>query len=149
MTDIYQVQEGDTIEKLANMFNTTIDNILKENNLDYTSQIYPGMKVVIPGNREDYYNTYIVKKGDSLFKIAENYNINPKLLAAFNGLNYDDYIYPDQEIMLPKSGYSYYLTAEGDTLDGVAQIFGSNEEKLLNENKTIYLLPGQLIVNKK
>ena len=149
MTDIYQVQEGDTIEKLANMFNTTIDSILKENNLDYTSQIYPGMKLVIPTNREDYYNTYIVKKGDSLFKIAENYNINPKLLAAFNGLNYDDYIYPDQEIMLPKSGYSYYLTAEGDTLDGVAQIFGSNEEKLLNENKTIYLLPGQLIVNKK
>ena len=149
MTDIYQVQDGETIDELANKFNTTVASILKENNLLNSSQIYPGMKVVIPSNRESYYNTYIVKKGDSLFKIAENYNINPKLLATFNGLNYDDYIYPDQEIMLPKSGYSYYLTAEGDTLSGVVQIFGSNEEKLLKENKTIYLLPGQLIVNKK
>ena len=149
MTDIYQMQENDSIESIAFKFNTSVDDILKINNLDNPNDIYTGMKIVIPNNRNEYYNTYVIKKGDSLYKIAQEYNVNPKLLAAFNGLNDDDYIYPDQEIMIPKSGYSYYLTAEGDTLAGVAEIFKSNEDKILKENKTIYLLPGQLIVNKK
>ena len=105
--------------------------------------------MLIPQEKEQYFNIYTVEKGDSLYKIAKEYNINSELLAAFNGLNYDDYIYPNQEIMIPKKGYSYYLTAKGDTLNGVIDIFKSNKDKLLKENSTIYLLPGQLIVNKK
>ena len=66
-----------------------------------------------------------------------------------NGLNFDDYIYPNQQLLIPKNGYSYYITAEGDTLDEVIRVFNSNKEKFLNENQTIYLLANQLLVNKK
>ena len=149
MIDIYQVEVGDSLDSIAKRFNTTIDSILKENNISNPSDIMVGTKIVIPQEREAYYNTYTIKKGDSLYKIAKDYNINPELLAAFNGLNYDDYIYPNQELLIPKNGYSYYLTAKGDTLDSVIKIFNSNKDKLLKENETIYLLPGQLIVNKK
>ena len=64
-------------------------------------------------------------------------------------LDDDDYIYPNQQILIPKNGYSYYITAEGDTLDEVIRAFNSNRDKFLNENKTIYLMAGQLLVNKK
>ena len=149
MMDIYQIQENDSLKSIADRFNTTINAILRENNISYPEEISVGMRLVIPQDKEQYFNTYTVSKGDSLYKIARQYNINPELLAAFNGLNFDDYIYPNEQLMIPKNGYSYYLTAEGDTLDSVISVFNSNQDKLLTENKTIYLLPGQLMVNKK
>ncbi len=149
MMDIYQIQDNDSLKDIANRFNTTVDDILKANNISFPEEIMVGMRLVIPQNKEQYFNTYTVSKGDSLYKIARQYNINPELLAAFNGLNFDDYIYPNEQLMIPKNGYSYYLTAEGDTLDSVLNVFNSNQDKLLTENKTIYLLPGQLMVNKK
>ena len=50
-------------------------------------------------NKFEYYT---ISKGDSLYGIARRYNINPELLAGLNGLSMDDYIYPDQEILIPK-----------------------------------------------
>lgn len=97
---------------------------------------------------QDFFNVYKIEKGDNLYMIAKKYNINPVLLAALNGLNNEDYIYPDQEILIPKSGYIYYITAEGDTIDLVADKFNISKDDVMKEN-TIYLLPGQLIVHKK
>lgn len=96
----------------------------------------------------EYYEYYTIKTGDNLYQIAKKYNINPDLLAALNGLNMNDYIYPGQVIMIPKSGYSYYLTKEGDTIDTVANTFGVSVNSLLNDNKILYLLDGQLLVKK-
>ena len=61
----------------------------------------------------------------------------------------DDYIYPNQEILIPKSGYSYYITKDGDTLDTVSDTFNITQSKLLENNPTIYLLAGQILVKKK
>ncbi len=147
MFDIYEVEENDSLENIAIRFNTTVDALIKENNLQ--GEINVGTRLVIPQNKDRYFNVYTVSKGDSLYKIAKMYNINPKLLAALNGLTFDDYIYPNEEILIPKNGFSYYLTDEGDALDSVIKVFDSNKDKLLKENDTIYLMPGQLIVNKK
>ena len=96
----------------------------------------------------DYFEYYTVKKGDNLYQIAKRYNINPDLLASLNGLNNADYIYPEQMILIPKSGYSYYITKSGDTLDGVADIFNMSLDDMLNQNRVIYLLEGQLLAKK-
>ena len=100
-------------------------------------------------NENTYFTYYTIERGDNLYEIARKYNINPKLLAAINGIKDNEYIYPGQELMIPKSGYSYYITAEGDTLAGVTEAFRTNTDKLLNLNKTIYLLPEQILVYKK
>ena len=97
---------------------------------------------------QDFFDIYKVEKGDSLYKIAKEYNINPTLLSSLNGLNIDDYIYPDQEILVPKKGYLYYITVDGDTIDLVSDKFSLNIDEILSEN-TIYLLPGQLLIHKK
>ena len=36
---------------------------------------------------EIYYEYYTIKRGDNLYQIAKNYNVNPSLLAALNGLD--------------------------------------------------------------
>lgn len=96
-----------------------------------------------------YYTYYVIKSGDTLYKIAKDYNLNPKLIAELNGLKYNEYIYPNQTIILPKKGVQYYITKEGDTLKSVVNIFGANKEELVNQNETIYLLDGQMIFYKE
>ena len=95
-----------------------------------------------------YFTYYTIETGDNLYEISKKYNINPKLLAAINGIKDNEYIYPGQELIIPKSGYSYYITAEGDTLSGVTEAFRTSTDNMLRYNKTIYLLPDQILVYK-
>ena len=103
---------------------------------------------ITPKDSGTYFEYYKIKSGDTLYAIARKYNINPELLASLNGLNNNDYIYPDQMILIPKNGYSYYITKSGDTLENVAKLFGINVDSLLNQNEVIYLLDGQLLVKR-
>ena len=105
--------------------------------------------LLIPKNKQNYYEIYTINKGDSLYSIARKYNINPELLASLNGISMEDYIYPNEQIIIPKSGFSYYITKEGDTLDTVASLFKVTPEELLFNNGIIYLSEGQILVQPK
>ena len=96
-----------------------------------------------------YFDYYTIDKGDNLYKISRKYNINPNLLASLNGLDMNDYIYPGQTLLIPNSNSNYNITKQGDTLDMVSKTFNVSNSKLLDDNKTIYLLEGQMLVNKK
>ena len=149
MFESYRINKDETLQSIAKKFNTSVKVLQDINNLYYLDDIREDMEIVVPVESKDYFNYYVVESGDSLYAIARKYNINPELLANINGLNNDDYIYPNQQILIPKTGYSYYITAEGDTIDEVIKVFNSNKDKFLDENKTIYLMAGQLLVNKK
>ena len=149
MFESYRLEKNDDIYSVAKKYNTTVKVLQDINNIYYIDDLREGMEIIVPTENKEYFNYYVVEKGDSLYAIAQKYNINPDLLANMNGLNFDDYIYPNQQLLIPKNGYSYYITAEGDTLDEVIRVFNSNKEKFLNENQTIYLLANQLLVNKK
>ena len=95
------------------------------------------------------YTTYEIKKGDTLYQISKDYNVNTKLLAEINGLNLDDYIYPGQVILVPRKNVSYYITKEGETLRNVSKIFDVSEDDLIEQNETIYLQSGQIIYYKR
>lgn len=145
----YLVKDGDNLQTIADKFATKPKTILEINNLFSESNIRAGMELIVPKQKEKYFNVYVIERGDSLYKIAEKYNINPTLLASLNGLNMEDYIYPDQEILIPKSGYSYYITAEGDTIDTVSNLFKISPFDLVNQNEAIYLLKDQVLVSKR
>ncbi len=145
----YKIEKGDTLKGIADKFNISLEELQSLNSVIPLSELRVGMDIIVPKNQEQYFSIYNIEAGDSLYKIARKYNINPTLLASLNGLNMDDYIYPNQELLIPKSGYSYYITAEGDTLDTVADMFKINKDKLLRDNPTIYLLKDQVLVSKK
>lgn len=149
MFDKYTIKPNESLKEIADKFNTKPEVLLDINNIYFPEELRAGMEIVVPKNKEQYFNFYTIESGDSLYKIAQKYNINPTLLASLNGLNMDDYIYPNQQILIPKSGYSYYITAEGDTLDTVANVFKISTLDLLNQNETIYLLKDQVLVTKR
>ena len=149
MFEKYRVKGNETIEDIAKRFHTNISYIEDLNNLSFGEMVREGMDIIVPKNKEKYFDTYTINSGDTLYGIARKYNINPELLAALNGLNMDDYIYQNQVLLLPIEGYSYYITKDGDTLDFVADMFNKNKEQILKENDTIYLLAGQVLVSKR
>ncbi len=148
MYDKYLIKDGENLSDIAKRFNTKESIILDLNNIPFPDMIRAGKEIIVPINKEKYFEYYTIKKGDTLYGIAREYNINPELLAILNGLNSGDYIYPNQEILIPKSNYSYYVTKEGDTIDIVSNKFNQSPSMMLDNNETIHLLPGQLLVKK-
>lgn len=148
MYDKYLIRYGDTLTKIAKKFNTNESIIMELNNIPFPDMIREGKEIIVPIKKEQYFEYYTIEKGDNLYSIARRYNINPDLLAILNGLDSDDYIYPNQQILIPKSNYSYYVTKEGDTLDIVSKRFNISNKELIENNNIIYLLEGQLLVKK-
>ncbi len=148
MYDKYLIKHGEDLKTIAKKFNTEESVILELNNIPFSDMIREGKEIIVPVNKEKYFEYYTIKQGDSLYAIGKKYNMNPELLALLNGLNSNDYIYPNQEILIPKNNYSYYVTKDGDTISLVSNKFNQPVSELLAHNETIYLLPGQLLVKK-
>ena len=144
MYDIYIIRVGDTIESIAGMYGTTSEVIRR---INPNSIFAVGSSIVVPRINQ-YFEMYNIEKGDSLYDIARRYNTDYNLLAMLNGLNVNDYIYPNTMIMVPKRDVKYYITKDSDTINSVNNLLGSDINKLLNENNNIYLREGQLIVYK-
>ena len=148
MYSIYQIQVGDTLDTIANKVGTTKQVLLTINGLTDTNLI-PGNYIVIPMNVNLPFTTYMVKKGDNIYEIAKKYNVDYETLLEINGLNKDEYIYPDQEIIIPNPNFNVYVTRDNDSLATVAAKLGANQVDLIRDNATIYLLPEQLILYRK
>ena len=148
MFEKYKLKYGETLEEVADRYGTTEDYLKEINNIYFNEYLKPDMDIIIPKKYDDYYTFYTIKKGDTLYQLSKKFNVNLKLLSSLNGLEDDDYIYTGQEILMPKKGYSYYITKEGDTIKTVLDTFNISKEKFDKYNRVIYLLPGQLLVNK-
>ena len=146
MYDVYVIKFGDTLEGIASIYNTDVSELIKLNSIIDLNNLKEGMKIMVPNNNSNPYQYYTVKKGDNLEGIASEYNVDYNLLLQLNGLEANDYIYPNHTIILPKMGVSLYLTKDNDTLNSVLNDLGMNVIELLENNKDIYLRENQIIV---
>lgn len=146
MYEIYTVKEQDTLDKIANQYNTTVGVLAQINGFEQEYVLLPGNKIIVPVTRKQPYQYYTVKKGDNMYEIAKKNNIDYNLLLQLNGLEKDDYIYPNQTIMLPNNGLDLYLTQNNDTLGEVLKKFNVSVDELIKENDKIYLLPNQILI---
>lgn len=88
-TIIYTVKSGDNLYSIAKNYNTSVDDIKTLNNL--TSNLLSiGQKLRIPVNSTsispENVETYVVQSGDTLYKIANYYNMSVKELMDLNNL---------------------------------------------------------------
>lgn len=147
MYKIYKVSMGDTLSSIAKKFNTTIDNLQNINGIDYINM---GELIIVPNNsNNDFFDIYTIEKGDSLYKIAQKYNISLIDLLNINGLDKDNYIYPGQEVLVPKKNINMIITKEEETIDSASERLGLDRMDLLSQNDNIYLMPEQLLINRK
>lgn len=149
MYEIYNANKSDTLEIIAAKYGTTKETISEINGFPNDITIEENRQVIVPLEQNKPYKYYTVKKGDNPYQIARDHNIDPDLLLKLNGLDKDDYIYPNQTLLLPKNGLTIYLTKSGDTLSDVLENLNSNIEELLEENPKIYLAKEQILVFKE
>ena len=148
MYRIYEVKSGDTLASVASNLGVSPEVLATLNGLNVSAFLTPGSFIVVPGETT-MFDKYVVKKGDTIYAIAQKYNVNPGQLLKLNGLGQNEYIYPDQEILIPKAGTAFYITNNNDTLNDVTQGLKTSADNIARQNRTIYLVPDQLIVYKK
>lgn len=146
MYEIYTPKNTDTLSIVADKFNTTEEELRNINGLDNNYLITPDKELIVPKITNNNYDYYTVKKGDNIYQIAQNNNMDYELLLKMNGLDKDDYIYPNQTILLPKKNYLTYLTKEGDTIEDIISKTNTDLEQLLRIGNKIYLAKEQIII---
>lgn len=148
MFRIYKIGEGEDIESIANKFSTTSSEILELNGFDRDYRAMSGNLLIVPNN-STLFRKYRVQKGDTIYELAKKTNVDMSTLLKINGLDADDYIYPNQELLLPASNVSLYVTSNNETLTDVASHFKTGKDNIVAMNEDLALAPDQLIVYKK
>jgi LysM repeat protein len=126
---LYQVQEGDSLWKIAKKENIDFETLKNANNLD-TDFLKPGTLIKIPksakpfaveatttpakptavsvkprtvikeGSNKKRDHLYVVQEGDSLWKIAKRFNVEMESIKALNRLN-SDMLQPGSVLKIP------------------------------------------------
>jgi hypothetical protein len=79
--------------------------------------------------------TYTVKKGDTIFGIAEMFNLNPETILWGNrNTLYDDphNMQPDTQLIILPSNGVYHEWSAGEGLNGVSSFYGVPPEEIIN-----------------
>lgn len=145
MYEVYMVKIGDSMESIATSHDIDVDELRKINGLFSPNEVVVGSLLVVPVMGKRNYQYYTVKKGDSIYEIAKKYGIDYNLLLQLNGLDKDDYIYPNQSLMLPAEGIEFYLVKENETLQDILRKKRVSADDLIKNNDKIYLREGQLL----
>lgn len=115
------VKKGETLGLIARRYRTTVQAIVRLNNLRSATLIYPGQKIKIPGraqgltpaedegspssvaanqdNPSGKTITYVVKPGDTLFKISRSFGISMEKIKNDNHLESDN-LNPGQKLII-------------------------------------------------
>lgn len=140
--DIYIVQKGDSLYSISKKYNTTVDNLMKENNLKSTL-LNIGDILKIPSNNLD---SYIVQKGDTLYSISKKFNTSVNELKSLNNLSTN--LLSIGEVLKIKPSKKTYVVQKGDTLYSISRKYNISVNELKNKNNlTSNLLSiGQVLI---
>ena len=150
----YIVKSGDTLSGIAAEFNTTVSELVDLNDISNPNLIYPGEILKIPDikgessksvSSKQYIKTYIVRRGDTLYGIAQRFGTTVAKLVQLNGISNPNLIYPGQVLKIESSGRvddgegfrDFYVIQKGDTLSSIARRFNTTVENLLENNNIL------------
>jgi len=95
---IYEVQSGDNLGSIANKFGITVNTVLWANDIEDMNTIMPGDKIFILPIAG---LTHIVKSGDTIEKIATEYEADANKIISFNSLPANGELKEGEEIVIP------------------------------------------------
>lgn len=118
-------------------------------------------------SKEASTSSYVVQKGDSLFKISQKFGVSVKALATANSIKDGKSIYSGQKLTIPKKGSisssksttstttqkkslpDVYKIQKGDTYFSIAKKYGISVNSLMAANpriKASRLVPGYTVI---
>lgn len=98
----YIVKPGDSLWTISRATNVSMVKLMKANHVGPKDYLRIGQTLTLPGGSNSVIRKvrYGVRKGDSLAKIAQKFNVDIGEIAAWNRLNTRDYLQPGQSLML-------------------------------------------------
>lgn len=100
----YTIQSGDSFWTIAKKHGTSVNNLLKWNDLASNAKLKPGQKLLVanqaPAQPQDSKITYQIKSGDTLHKIANKFDVSKKDILSWNKVKDESYIHPGQELTI-------------------------------------------------
>lgn len=163
----YTVKKGDNLYSIAKLYNTTPDIIIKDNSLSNNNlSIGQNLKIRVTKDSEiieecfgeDYIpptteetRLYTVKKGDSLYTIARNYNTTIDKIKNLNNLTSNN-LSIGQILKIPTTTNTnnsiIYTVKKGDSLYSIAKKYNTTIDNIKKKNNlTSNLLSiGQKII---
>lgn len=136
----YTVKSGDSLWKIANEYGLTVAELKSLNGLT-SDNLSVGQVLKVSnssGSSNSSSNTYTVKSGDSLWKIANGYGVTVNELISLNDLT-SDILSIGQVLKIPSSSSSNssgstYTVKAGDSLWNIANKYGITVDELKNLN---------------
>jgi len=158
---IHRVRRGESLSLIAQRYRTSVSSIARLNGLRRVNLIKSGQRLKIPVRGRSYASSpppklvkegekliYIVRRGDSLYKIASTFSTTVGKIKKDNNLE-SDILDVEQKIVIqsgvPK-GATIYTVKRGDSPSEIANKFGMNLSILLSLNSLNYrskIYPGQ------
>lgn len=128
----YFVKKGDNLTRIALWYNTTVDELVRLNNIQNPDLIYVGQRLLIsvsddPNKSKEV--KYTVRRGDTLTKIANRYGITVNEIVALNNIPNPNLIYVGQILRIPLDNSInqmqavYYRVQRGDRLWRIAKMY--------------------------
>ncbi len=77
---------------------------------------------------------HVVQEGETLWLIANRYNVNMEEMIAINGLQFPNQLLVGQALLVPVSGFTY-IVQSGDTVWSIAQKFGVSPQAIIEANQ--------------
>ena len=148
-TSFYTVKSGDTLWSIAKKFGIRVSDLKEQNGLT-NSMLSIGQSLIIPikENTNIENNFYIVKPGDTLYKISTEYDTTPNELIKINNLT-NTTLSIGQKLIIPNNNINIntYTVNKGDTLYNIAKKLNIsiNDLKELNNITNDILSIGQIL----
>lgn len=166
-TVIYTIMPGDSLWKISQLCNITVDEIVRLNNLS-TTVIQPGDTLKLPGtcnfegngndnnnnNNNDNDNTngneikHVVTNNETLYSIARKYGTTVNDIMNINNLT-SNLLTIGQILLIPNtSGYINYYVQPNDSLYSIARKYNTTVDaiKRLNNLTSDLLTINQLLL---
>lgn len=146
--NIYTVKKGDSLWLIANKNGVSVDDIKNANNLT-SNTLQIGQILIIPGKKTSTKEiTYVVKKGDSLWLIANKYDTTVEKIKSANNL-INNTLQIGQILTIPSSTEFFtYTIKKGDNLWLIAKNYNTTVDniKKLNNLTSNTLQIGQKLI---
>ncbi len=138
---VYVVKKGDTLSEIALKYGTTVEDLVRENNISNANLIYVGQRIIIRKNdvvNEDK-SVYIVKRGDTLSGLALRFSTTVDVLVKLNNIKNPNLIYVGQRLIIGESKsldrpIIRYRVKRGDCLYRIARRFGTTIKHIVQLN---------------
>lgn len=145
-SNIYTVKKGDSLWLIANKYGTTVDELKTANNLK-SNTLSIGQTLIIPEKNEGTSKiSYVVKKGDSLWLIANKYDTTVEKIKSTNNLK-GNTLSIGQVLVIPSSSeFITYTVKKGDSLWLIANKYNTTVDNIKKLNN---LSSNNLQINQK